>query len=251
MPLHLLFCWLMVSLRALGIVLLFPTLGGSQLPVTLRLGISFLLATLLYGIVPHSLEVPMNLYGLGIAIGGEVLLGLAMGFVGRLVFSTVEVAGRLITQEIGLSGIPGIDAPRPGQEPLASLVTMFAGLLFFLSGAHMGALAAFNRSFEYAAAGKGVFGVAAGQTLIVATANVIEVGFRIAAPFIAMNFLINLAFSVLGRAVPKTNVFVLSFSLRSIVGLMLLASSGVLIARYLWIEFDRLPARMLELLPRL
>lgn len=249
MPLHLLFCWLMVSLRGLGIVLLFPTLGGSQLPVTLRLGISFLLATLLYGIVPHSLQVPMDLYGLGVACGGEVLLGLAMGFVGRLVFSTVEVAGRLITQEVGLSGVPGIDTPRPGQEPLAALITMFAGLLFFLSGAHMGVLAAFAKSFDFAAAGKGVFGATAGQTLIFATSNVIEVGFRIAAPFIAMNFLINLAFSVLGRAVPKTNVFVMSFSLRSIVGLLLLATSGVLIARYLWIEFDHLPSRMLDLLP--
>jgi flagellar biosynthetic protein FliR len=178
------------------------------------------------------------------------LLGLVFGFFGRLIFAAVDMAGRIITQEIGLSAAPGIDAPAPSTEPLAAFLSMFAGMLFFVFGGHFGALSAFARSFDFAAAGAPAFSPASIEHLVTGTAQVIELGFRIAAPFIAMNFLINLAFSVLGRAVPKMNVFILSYPLRFLIGCVLLAGSGALIARCLAPEFDRMPFQLLELVAR-
>lgn len=249
MSLVLLYSWLMVGFRGLGIVLLIPTLGVQQLPAVIRVALTMTLATLLYAIVPHAGSLPSSVFGMVVAGGGEIVLGMAMGFVGRLSFATVEMAGRIISQNIGLGGIPGVDTPRPSEEPLAAFLSMFAGLLFFLSGAHLTCLAAFARSFDYAPAGLPMFGPDSTERMINATGHVIELGFRIAAPFIALDFLINLAFSVLGRAVPKTNVFILSYSLRTLVGLGLLSTAGMLIARYLMQEFGVLPLRMLELLP--
>lgn len=248
MPLDLGYAWLMIFFRGLGVILLFPTLAGRSLPAMVRVALSACLASLFYGIVPHA-ALPES-HGLIItAAAGEIILGLVFGFVGRLAFAAVEMGGRLIANEIGLTAAPGFDVPVPSQEPLAALLSMFAGVLFFAFGAHFGVLTAFSRSFELSPAGVPSFGTGSMMLMLRSTAHVIELGFRIAAPFIGLNFLINLAFSVLGRAVPRMNVFVLSYSLRLLAGFALLAGAGALIARYLWAEFDVLPFRLLELLP--
>jgi flagellar biosynthetic protein FliR len=248
MPLDLLFAWLMVLLRATSLVVVLPTLGAKALPVALRIGFAICVATLLYGIVPHAALAGAGWGRLAYAAGGEVLTGLAMGFVGRLVFAAVEMGGRIIVTEIGLNAGPGFDVPTPDHEPLPAFLSMFAGMLFFLFGGHLSVLRAFARSFDFAAAGAPGFSVDAAETIVRLTASSVDLGVRIAAPFLALNFLTNLAFSILGRAVPRMGVFVLSFPVRVIMGTLMFAGSGALFARYFFGEFDALPWRMLQLI---
>ncbi len=243
-----LFAWMMVLFRSTGFILQLPLLAGRPIPVTVRIGFGVALATLLAGIIPAA-PMPTGLWDLVPAVAMEIVLGLALGFVIRLAFAAVEMAGRIISTEIGIMATPGIGAPDPTSEPLAALLSAFAVLLFFLFGAHHGVLSAFARSFQFAAAGAAAFDGGVVDSLIRATAHVLELGLRMAAPFIAMNFLVTLSFSVLGRAVPKMNVFIVSFSARALIGFALLTGAGGLIARYLYIEFGDTPLRMLQLLP--
>jgi flagellar biosynthetic protein FliR len=243
---------LMGALRALGIVMILPIPGGRGLPTTLRAALSFLLGGALTAAVPMTAVGPLSTATPELLIAGvhELLLGLAMGLTGRIVLSSAELAGRVIAGEVGLNAAPGFDVPVPAQEPLPSFTGMFAGLLFFVTNAHEGVLAAFARSFEIAPPGMGGLSPGASETLTGAVATLLALALRIAAPFIALNFVITLGFSILGRAVPKMNVFIISYALRSIMGFTLLAGAGALIARYFAGAFDRLPWTMLELVAR-
>lgn len=248
MSIDLLVTWMMVFLRSIGIILQLPVIAGRSIPVPVRLGLCVLLSNLVSGIIPAS-RVSLDAWTLITAAIGEVLVGLALGFVVRFSFAAVEMAGRVMSTEIGLSASPGMGVPEPASEPLASIVTTFAVVLFFMFGGHHGVLTAFARSFHHAGAGHAMLDAHAGDALIQGTGGLIALGLRIAAPFIAMNFLVTLAFAVLARAVPKTSVFVVSFSARSLLGISLLGAAGALIARYLHVEFGDLPLRMLQLLP--
>lgn len=240
--------WMMVFLRSIGVVLQLPIIAGRPIPIPVRMGLCVCLANIVVGIVPAS-TVPLQILPLLSAATGEVVVGLALGFVVRFAFAAVEMAARILSSEIGLTASPGMGVPEPANEPLAAIIGTFAVILFFLCGAHHGVLTAFVRSFQHAAAGRAVLDVSAGLSLIKGTASIIELGLRIAAPFIAMNFLVTLAFAVLSRAVPKTNVFIVSLPARSLLGIGLLGAAGSLIARYLFVEFGEMPLRMLQLLP--
>jgi Flagellar biosynthesis pathway, component FliR len=247
MSLEYLVTWMMVLLRTGGIVMQLPVVANRPIPAMAKVGICMCIASLLAGVVPVA-EVPLTLWALFVAALGEVLVGLALGFVGRMAFAAVEMAGRIVATEVGLTASPGMGVPEPSSEPLAALLLTFAVVLFFLFGGHLMMISALARSFSFVQAGQPGLAPGAGDSMIRATAHLIEIGMRIAAPFIAMNFLVVLSFSALGRVVQKLNPFVLSFSVKIVAGLTLLASAGALIARYLYDEFNDTPVRMLQLL---
>jgi len=242
----LLFTWVMVFFRAIGIVMLVPQMAGRSPPIMVRLGLGMCLATLLTGVVPPG-HLPETGWGLIASTASEVGMGLAMGFIGQMAFSGVELAGRIASSEVGLSAAPGLNTPQVASEPIAGFLSAFGVVIFFLFGGHLLVLSAFARSFYFAHPGAASFSPGSSEVFMGATGRVIELGLRMAAPFIALNFLVTLAFSVLGRAVPRIGIFVLSAPVRGMAGLALFASAGGLIARYLYSEFNQLPVRLLQL----
>ena len=113
-------------------------------------------------------------------------------------------------------------------------------------GNHLEMMAAFVRSYDFVPAGAGLFALGGVELMTQSFAHVFVLGLKMSAPLVAMGFIINLLFAILGRVAPKCNVLVLSFGARIVFGLLLLVLTVKLITEYMLTEATGIPERMLE-----
>ncbi len=243
------FLWMLTTFRASALLIVLPLFVVRSVPRTMRIAFAALLGWI---VMPYAAEVaiqPTSLLEVVLLVSKETAIGLLMGLAVRLVFFALDVATQILSVEIGLNPAPEFN-PEAGTagNPLGTGL-FYLGLLIFVSGAHYAVFFAFARSFELVPPGLQVADTAFVSTAIRHTARLFTLGLLMSAPVMATNFLVNLTFSVLGRVVPRMNVFILSFSARIVAGMAMLALSIGLITHYIVQELDAAPELMLHFLP--
>lgn len=243
------FLWMLTTFRASALMIVLPLFVVRSVPRTLRVAFAALLGWIVMPYAGDAAIYPAGLFELVLLIAKEVSIGLLMGIAVRMVFFALDIATQILSVEIGLNPAPEFnpDAGIAG-NPLGTGL-FYLGLLIFVSGAHYAVFFSFARSFELVPPGLQVPDNAFVSTVVRHTSRLFMLGLLMCAPVMATNFLVNLTFSVLGRVVPRMNVFILSFSARIVAGMSMLALSIGLIAHYIVQELDGAPELMLHFLP--
>src|SRR4030065_1142114 len=94
--------FLFVLIRAGGILFAAPIFGAFNVPMRIKLGLTFLIALILTPLTPF-VAMPVTLVSLVLSVGGEILIGLSIGLVVRFIFVGVEFAGQLARFPLGIS----------------------------------------------------------------------------------------------------------------------------------------------------
>jgi len=242
--------WFLASLRATGLMLIAPVFSSKAVPTPMRVMIALFASFLAATAFKQTNPLPVGLGGLVSAAFIEVMIGLFMGWSVRLVLSSVEVASQIISSELGFTMGQQIDPMSDTSESaIGQLLMSFGSLCFLISGAHQSVLAAFFHSYEIAPVGALRGNEGAGLLLVQATGKIFQAGIQMAAPLVAVNFIISLTFSILGKAAPATNVFGESFAVRIVVGLTLLGLTLSLAAQLLLSALQQAPELMLRVIP--
>jgi flagellar biosynthetic protein FliR len=239
---------MLIFLRASGMFLVMPVFSGSMIPPMVRIGMA---ATIAYLLAPSFGDfggVPPHWFLFVAEVIHEVLTGLLMGFAVRFLLYALEMAGEIIAVQIGLSLSSNIDPiTRNSATPPNTMLLSFGTVLFLVSGAYQFCLVAFARSFEIFPPNS-VFDPQSINTVIANSGRVFLVATQIAAPLLAISFLVNMCFSVLGRAAPSLNVFLLSFPVQILAGLTVFAMTLGLTVQYILRDMQQLPETMLRFL---
>ncbi len=211
---------LFASLRTGAALALLPALGGTLIPVRVRVGLAGTVGFLVMG-SGFAPAPPADLLGLpGLAaIAGELLIGAVAALSLHAAFAAAMIAGDWLAQAMGLSFATMID-PGAGAAPvLSGVFALLMWALFLSSGGHLlfiqmlvesyrampSAGALFQPEKLAAIAGWGSFAFASG--LIAAL------------PLGAALLLVNLAIAVAARSAPQLNLFSIGFPLMLLVGL--------------------------------
>jgi flagellar biosynthetic protein FliR len=240
--------WMLVFLRLSAFLAVLPFFTMANFPVTMRVAIGGVGALLIAPILPPFALNKLDLLSVLGVMMQEVCVGLLLGFVCRMVFYAVDIAGSIISSELGLNTAAIFDPMTQQSSQLAGTVFVFLSTMVLLTlNLHHWMLLAFERTYTVLPVGDAHLNNALFETIVKQTSHVFVLALQIAAPIIAVSFVITLVFAVLSRAVPQMNVFVEMFSFRIVGGLIVLGFTLQLTAQYVANYFNRLPDDLLAM----
>ena len=245
-----LFLWMMAFVRAGGLITMVPVFSGRNIPVPLRIAIAAFLGWVGLQNISGIAVPPPDVVGLILATAHELITGLLMGLGVRLMFFALEMAGQIIATEMGLVVSAQIDpVSQNSSTPVGVGLTLFGTLLVLISGAHHAVFAAFARSFALMPPGTIGFNRSAGEVFVQSTGSIFLLAVQMAAPLMALNFVVTLTFAILSKAAQGVNAFAESFPVRIAAGLTLLALALGLTAQLVLSGLQTAPELMLRLIP--
>ena len=128
----------------------------------------------------------------------------------------------------------------------ASILYYLAVMLWLTLDMHHWMLVGFQRSYSFLPVGGAHLSQAFMMDMVSRTSGIFAVALQLAAPLMAVSFIISLVFSMLGRAVPQMNVFSESFALRPLVGLSIFGLTMELMSEHIINYLRHLPQDVLR-----
>lgn len=206
-------------LRIFGLMIADPFFSSRSIPVRVRIGLSIMLVLLVAPNLQPLSGIPVvSPQGILIAVK-ELLIGVSLGFVVRLVFTGMEMAGHLSGLQMGLGFASFYDPQHSTSVPIvAQLMSLFMLLVFLAFDGHLVVLRALFESYAQLPIGPSPPGAGGFKLMADYGAIVFRAGVMLSLPVLAALLVTNLAIGVMTRAAPQLNVFAIGFPLTLAIG---------------------------------
>ena len=227
-----LFAGLLVFARLGSALMLLPGFGevyvAPRLRLVLALGPTLLAAPAL---APNLPPLPGEPTGLLLLLGGEILVGVFLGTVARILLAALQVAGSVVSIQLGLSAALIFNPMAQQQEALTSAFYSVAGVLvIFLADLHHPMLRGLVASYGVFHPGELMAWGDASDAVARAVTECFRIGVEIAAPFLVIGTVFYAAVGLVSRLAPQLQILFVVQPLQIVAGLVafaLLLTSGL------------------------
>jgi len=230
------YLFMMIFARIGSAMIVLPGFGEVNVPVRVRLIIAMSVCFIVFPIVSVTLPLtPPSVAELVLLLVGEILIGIAIGTITRLLISMLQVAGTIIAFNAGLASAQMFD-PSAGQSGAitgAFLATLGITLLFVTNMHHV-MLMAMVDSYVLFVPGQGfpVGDFSEAATRVVSDS--FRLGLQIALPILVVSMLVYVSMGLMARLMPQIQVFFVALPLQIMVGFSVLAITlGVIMIVFL------------------
>ncbi len=220
------YLFMLIFARVGTMLMLIPALGEQNIPGRLRLSFALALCLIFYPLLADSLpQLPTDILAIVGLLFHEIIVGLILGGIARLVVQATQIAGAVIAYQAGLSVAQVADPTQGGiQGVLIGSFLSFLGIaLIFATDLHHVALAAIYDSYMIFSPTAPLMWGDALQMALNATAASFVIGVQMSAPFIVFGLVFYLGLGILARLMPQLQVFFLAMPATIGVGLILMA----------------------------
>jgi flagellar biosynthetic protein FliR len=212
--------FLFVLLRASLFVSLVPLFSNQSFPRIFKIGFAIAIAVILTPVVHIDTKgIPISYL-----VFREIILGIAMGSMVRILFLSIEMAGQFMSNSLGLS-IATVFNPEFGQTTeIARFYTLMATMILFSTEAHHELIYIFVRSYE--AVPLGAIDLRALISIILDQGSRLFIlAIKIAAPIMVGMVMTSLLLGFIYKAAPQLNIFFISFPVYIFVGFLIMIIS--------------------------
>ena len=211
----------LVLFRILAFMVAMPVFGTQSVPVQVKVLFSLTMAFILFPVIGYqNLNVNLTEIGAAQLAIREIFLGLVFGYLVRIFFMSLSMAGQIISVSLGVASAQLFNPAFGDSGSSFDQFFMILGTLFFLAinGHHLfiGGLIDTYRLIPLEA-GTLNFESFAQVAAIVQEAT--EVAIKFAAPVFVTILFTNAAMGLIGRTVPQINILITSLPVNTMVGL--------------------------------
>lgn len=216
--------FLLVGARITGAFYFIPFPGGQQFSGQAKALLIIAITLSMYSFWP-AVEVNHNAIGLIVSgILKEATVGVCMGLVVSLVIELLTFGFHLVGLQAGYTFASTVDpTSKADVTVMDTLGNLMGGLLFFTAGLHQEVIRAFAVSLKAHAAGSWTIGPGVIEPLVRLFQVMLSTGLRLALPVIAAMIMIDLALALIGRISSHLQLLSLSFPVKMLASLLMLA----------------------------
>ncbi len=214
--------YLLPMFRIMALFAVVPVFGARVVPMRVKLGLAVVLTLVVTPLIPQP-SAPAGTAHLVLAVADQVLIGLVMGFVLRLVFAAIETGGHLVGQTMGLGFAQMVDPSNGVTIPVISqFYTLLATLIFLAMNGHLVLIDMLVESFRLLPVSDGRIALAGIWDLLGSALWLFKGAVLIALPVMTSLLLVNIAFGVVMRSAPQLNIFVIGFPIAIMLGFVVI-----------------------------
>ena len=215
-----------VFIRISAILFMIPALGEKSVPIRVKGGLAILISLLVFPSVraeiPHF-QAEAEIVAIAIAMAGEVMIGVVIGFAAKIIFAGIQFAGEMIGLQMGFSIVNVIDPVSSAQVSIMAEFQYLVAMLVYLAiDAHHIFIFAIVDSYRIVAPFGYHFSTPLIQALMIFSKGLFVTAIKISAPVMAVLLFTNVALGVIARTVPQMNVFIVGFPLQIAAGLTIM-----------------------------
>ncbi len=223
---HLLFAMTRVGAALLAA----PLFGAASVPMQLRVVFTGAIAVMICAWLP--ITPPPALLSLSgiLAVAGEVLIGLSLGFVLQISFAAPTIGAEIIGGAMGMSIATAADPNSGAHSPaMGQYFAVVLTLVFLAMGCHLQWIALIIRSYETFPPGQTWLAADRLQAIVGFASAMFATAISIALPVTLVLLLVQMLTGVLSRSAPALNLFALGLPAGVLAGIAALIAVAPLV----------------------